>query len=83
MELETRVDRTDDRLRVIENSNSTLNETMKHLSFSLDNFIDKLDKREISDNARFNKLTNIVYLGIGGLFVFQFFISNGIIKVGG
>jgi predicted nuclease with TOPRIM domain len=83
MELEIRVDKIDDRLRIIENSNSTLNKTMKHLSHSLDNFVDKLDKREQSDNARFNKLTNIVYIGIGGLLVFQFFITNGIIKIGG
>jgi len=81
-DLANRVDKLDDRLRIIENSNSTLNETMKHLSHSLDNFVDKLDKREQSDNARFNKLTNIVYIGIGGLIVFQFLLTNGLVKLG-
>jgi len=82
MDLENRVDKLDDRVRNLENNSSTINETMKHLSHSIDNFVDKLGVRESADNARFNKLTNIVYVGIGGLIVFQFLLANGLITLG-
>jgi len=82
MDIETKVDNIEERLRTLENNSSTVNETMKHLTKSFDDFIEKLDTREAKEKDRFNKLTNIVYLGIGGLVVFQFLVANNIIKVG-
>ena len=83
MDMETKIDNLDIRLRIIEANNSASNETMKHLAKSLDEFVIKLEKRELLENAKYSKLTGIVYLGVGGLIVFQFLLTNGLIKIGG
>lgn len=81
MDMETKLDKLDERVRELETSNVDLKSTLNHLTESFNTFIVKLDKREEVETSRFNKLTNIVYFGIGGLTLFQFLVSNGIIKV--
>ena len=77
MDTETKLDELDKRVRILENGNTELTGTLTHLSKSFDEFILKSDAREERENARFNRLTNIAYFGMGSLAVIQFLVSNG------
>ena len=70
------------RVRKLENTNTKLVTTLNHLTKSFDDFIIRLDKREVVEDIKINNLTKIVYIGIGVLTVSQFLIANNIIKVG-
>ena len=88
--LEKRVEDMDTRLRIVEQSNSSIATTLTHFTATVDTFINTLKTHEEKEDKRFEKFENtianlqkVAYIGLGALAILQFLIANGIVKFGG